>query len=242
MNKIKSDNSILRIIAALAVFLALGFESSFAFQTEEPQADSGQHAFTVGERLVFDVGYGFITAGEAVISIPEYDTVAAHQCFKVMFQVNSTPTFSWFFEVRDRYETYLDVDGIFPWRFEQHVKEGHYRRDFIADFDQIQPYCKNIRQAVSHPSESQRYHVGFLFCHGRSIFQTRKSGREFIFRISTKTQRMISTCNSSGGKRSKWKRVRSNASSLSRWRKRGDCLRAMGECLFGFPMTIGKFR
>jgi len=70
MGNIKSNISFPRIIGALIALLALGFDSSCAFQTEEPHPESGQHAFTVGERLVFDVGYGFITAGEAVISIP----------------------------------------------------------------------------------------------------------------------------------------------------------------------------
>jgi hypothetical protein len=95
-----------------------------------------QKAFGVGERLVFDVGYGFITAGEAVMSIPGIETVAGKECYKVMFTVRTTRTFDFFFEVRDRYETYLDVAGIFPRRFEQHIKEGSYKRDFSAQFDQ----------------------------------------------------------------------------------------------------------
>jgi hypothetical protein len=95
-----------------------------------------QTAFGVGEKLVFDVGYGFITAGEAVMSVPQYDTVMGNQCYKVLFTVNSTPTFSFFFGVKDRYETYLDVNGLYPWRFEQHLREGKYKRDFSAQFDQ----------------------------------------------------------------------------------------------------------
>lgn len=95
-----------------------------------------QTAFGVGERLVFDVGYGIITAGEAVMSIPGIETVAGKECYKVMFTVRTTRTFDFFFEVRDRYETYLDVTGVFPRRFEQHIKEGSYRRDFSAQFDQ----------------------------------------------------------------------------------------------------------
>jgi hypothetical protein len=116
------------------------------------QRASGQTAFSTGERLVFDVGYGFITAGEAIMSIPQYDSVAGNQCFKVMFQVNSTPTFSWFYEVRDRYETYLDVEGIFPWRFEQHIKEGKYRRDFSAQFDQVNHLAKTTEGEFPIPS------------------------------------------------------------------------------------------
>lgn len=96
-----------------------------------------QSAFTVGERLVYDVGYSFITAGEAVFSIPSIDTIYGRECYQVSFTVASTPTFSFFYKVDDRYETLLDKKGIFPWRFTQRVREGKYKLDFTADFDQI---------------------------------------------------------------------------------------------------------
>jgi hypothetical protein len=102
----------------------------------EAQTSRNQKAFGIGERLVFDMKYGFITAGQAVMMIPAYEWVEGNQCYQVQFTVKSTPTFSFFFEVVDRYETYLDVKETFPWRFEQHIKEGKYKRDFSAIFDQ----------------------------------------------------------------------------------------------------------
>jgi len=99
-------------------------------------------AFGVGERLVFDVSYGMITAGEAVMHIPAYDSVAGRQCYRVEFSVNSLPSFSWIYKVEDRYLTFVDVETIAPWRFEQHIREGSYRRDFIAEFDQANGLAK----------------------------------------------------------------------------------------------------
>jgi len=94
-------------------------------------------AFDVGERLVFDLGYSFITAGEAVMSVPKLDTMYGRPSYQVLFTVNSTKTFSWIYKVEDRYETYLDTQGIFPWKFTQKVREGSFRRDFAAWFDQV---------------------------------------------------------------------------------------------------------
>lgn len=94
-------------------------------------------AFGVNERLVFDVNYGFITAGEAVMEIPSYDSVAGRKCYRVEFTVNSLPSFSWVYKVEDRYLTFVDVETIAPWKFEQHIREGSYKRDFVAEFDQI---------------------------------------------------------------------------------------------------------
>lgn len=94
------------------------------------------HAFAVGEKLTFDVKYGFVTAGIAVMQIPEIKRISGRQAYHITFEVNTVPSFDWFFKVRDRYETYMDVEGLFPWRFEQHIREGGYSRDFSAFFDQ----------------------------------------------------------------------------------------------------------
>ena len=97
-----------------------------------------QTAFGIGERLVYDVGYSFIKAGEAVFSIPAIDTIKGRECYQVLFTVKSTPTFSFFYKVEDRYETMLDKKGVFPWRFTQRVREGKYSNDFAAEFDQLE--------------------------------------------------------------------------------------------------------
>ena len=93
-------------------------------------------AFTVGEKLTFDVKYGFVTAGIATMAIPRIKRISGRNAYNITFDVNSVPSFDWIYKVRDHYETYLDVDGLFPWRFEQHIREGGYSRDFSAFFDQ----------------------------------------------------------------------------------------------------------
>jgi len=94
-------------------------------------------AFDVGERLVFDVSYGFITAGEAVMHVAAFDTIAGRKTYRIQFTVNSLPSFSWIYKVEDRYLTFIDLESIAPLRFEQHIQEGSYKRDFTAEFDQL---------------------------------------------------------------------------------------------------------
>jgi hypothetical protein len=38
--------------------------------------------------------------------------------------------------VEDRYQTFVDTEGLFPWKFTQRLREGGYKRDFEAEFDQ----------------------------------------------------------------------------------------------------------
>jgi hypothetical protein len=95
-------------------------------------------AFGLGERLFFDVGYGFLHAGEAVMTVAAIDTLFDRPCYRMTFDVRSTGAFSFFYRVRDHYESFMDVAGLFPWKFEQHIQEGGYRRDFSAVFNQYQ--------------------------------------------------------------------------------------------------------
>ncbi|CAN5474771.1 DUF3108 domain-containing protein [soil metagenome] len=96
-----------------------------------------QKAFNTGEKLTFDINYGFITAGSAVMSIsPVIVMINGRPCYEISFTVNSSSGFSSVYEVKDYYKCYMDVEGLFPWKFEQHIREGNYQRDFEAIFDQ----------------------------------------------------------------------------------------------------------
>jgi len=108
-------------------------------------------AFKVGEKLTFDVKYGFVTAGVAVMEIPKIKKISHRKTYYVTFKVNSVPAFDPFYKVRDRYVSYLDVEGLFPWRFEQHIREGGYRRDFSAFFDQRRHVAKTSEGTYKIP-------------------------------------------------------------------------------------------
>jgi Protein of unknown function (DUF3108) len=113
-----------------------------AFSTVKSQEKNDEfreienNAFKVGEKLTFDVRYGFVTAGVASFSIPQMKRISGREAYFVTFEVNTVPSFDWIYKVRDRYVTYIDKEGLFPWRFEQHIREGGYSRDFSAFFDQ----------------------------------------------------------------------------------------------------------
>ncbi len=150
-------------LSAVVVLMSAAPESTPAL---EAYADGALRympntAFGYGEKLTFNLGYKFITAGQAVMEIGEKPaTISGRPCYDVKFNVRTTNSFDKVFKVRDRYQTYLDVDGIFPWRFEQQVREGDYSRDFAANIDQrsnvakttegsfkVQPFVHDILSA-----------------------------------------------------------------------------------------------
>ena len=94
-------------------------------------------AFTYGERLSFDVSYGFITAAEAFLTIaPSPFMYNGRPTYEVGLDVNSRPAMDAVYKVRDSYKTFIDEQGIFPWRFEQHINESDYKHNFEATFIQ----------------------------------------------------------------------------------------------------------
>lgn len=141
MTKQRSLIMKLLIYSCLIVFQAtLAFPSLMAQKTSPEDSATrfrsiDQNAFDVGEELIFDVNYGFITAGQAKMAIPRYSWQKGRKCYHVQFLVKSKPFFDSFYRVRDRYESYIDTEGLFPWKFIQQIREGGYRRDFSARFD-----------------------------------------------------------------------------------------------------------
>ena len=95
-------------------------------------------AFGLGEKLEYSVGYKFITAGKATFYIGKDPVnVNGRPCFDIRFDVISLSSLDFLYRVRDRYRTLVDIDGIFPWKFEQTIREGGYKKDYQATFDQV---------------------------------------------------------------------------------------------------------
>ncbi len=130
--KLRLKVKMIIIIQLVIAFLSI---SSYA-QKDDNFRKQNNTAFKEGEKLTFDVKYGFVTAGVASFYIPKIQKISGRDAYHVTFEVNTVPSFDMFYKVRDRYETYIDVEGIFPWRFEQHIREGKFSRDFSAFFDQ----------------------------------------------------------------------------------------------------------
>lgn len=85
------------------------------------------NAFKPGEVLEYRLHYGFLDAGIARLEVHKYSQkIAGREVYHIIGTGESKGSFDWFYKVRDRYETYLDVDGVFPWLFIRRVNEGGY--------------------------------------------------------------------------------------------------------------------
>lgn len=149
--------------------------TKFSFRT------INNEAFDVGETLEFNVRYGFIVAGKAVLTIPNLEYYKGRKSYYIESRVNSLPFFSTFYKVEDLYISVVDAEGIFPWRFEQHIKEGKYTRDFEAEFDHYLGIAKTSEG--EYPIESYVHDIISAFYYTRTIdFSNMKPGQRITLK------------------------------------------------------------
>lgn len=94
-------------------------------------------AFTVGEKLDFELSYGFITAGFATIEVSRIDTVKNRPCYVLTTTARSRESFDWIFKVRDLSESYLDTERFHSLKFFKKIREGSYKIDVNIVYDQF---------------------------------------------------------------------------------------------------------
>jgi len=92
-------------------------------------------AFGVGEKLTFDINYGFINAGTATMEVANLIEYEERPCYQIVTRALSNSFFSTFYKVDDRVESIIDAVGMYSWRFEKNLREGNYQADRMYSFD-----------------------------------------------------------------------------------------------------------
>jgi hypothetical protein len=126
--------------------------------------------FRVGERLTYDVYYGLIHAGTAVLSVQGIEEVCGRQTYHIVFTGKTSPGFSKIFSVDDRVETFIDVQELIPWKFAKSLREGDYKHDEETILDQenhLGHYCSKrsgYTKDYELPEKCQDSLSVFYFC------------------------------------------------------------------------------
>jgi len=94
-------------------------------------------AFGLGEKLCYDINYGFINAGSASMEVADIVDYNNRPCYQIVSTANSNKFFSSFYRVEDRVESIVDANGIYSWRFDKQLNEGTYHARRTYDFDQL---------------------------------------------------------------------------------------------------------
>ena len=91
--------------------------------------------FKSGEWLKYKMNYsGFLRAGTAILEVEEKDFNGKKVFHSTGSGWTSGPV-KWFFEVKDKYESYFDKDTVKPYVFKRKINEGGYKKHRIISFN-----------------------------------------------------------------------------------------------------------
>lgn len=93
-------------------------------------------AFAPGEKLTYVLRYGWFTAGEAVFSVESDQPVINNRpTYHLRGTGRTLAAFEWFYTVRDEFDSYVDQDALFPYKYVRKVHEGKTRFTDEVTFD-----------------------------------------------------------------------------------------------------------
>jgi hypothetical protein len=154
MGMMKMSRSRLSLVFAAAM-LSAGASRADAVQPAAPLP------FRAGEHAVYQVKLGFLPVGTGTLSVVGMETVQGEPAFHAVMTVRGGNAF---FTVNDRYESWIDADGLFSRRFHQNLHEGRYRRNRTYDFyPATRTFRRNDGETGTIPTSQPLDDLSFLY-------------------------------------------------------------------------------
>ena len=144
-----------------------------------------EKAYGDGEWLKFRVHYGLITAGTATLEVV-HTTLEGKPVYHIKGFGATTGMTSWFFNVEDYYQSYVDIDKDIPYRFIRKIDEGGHTRDIQIDFDHtthkatILDKKHDTVKIVSFPKDAQDMVSAFYYLRNNLEAKNIKKGDEIL--------------------------------------------------------------
>jgi len=91
--------------------------------------------FLPGEKLIFKLKWEMIPAGEAVLEVLPIETRNGTNSYHFVMTVKTTPFIDIFYKVRDRIDSYVDLDMTHSLLYTKSQKEGSHKKEVSVDFD-----------------------------------------------------------------------------------------------------------
>jgi len=110
------------------------------FYYEDLDDDTGEkHPITnllAGEKLTYDVSWIGIDVGQIIMENHGLEVINGEEAYHLTVITISNDFLSNFFEIEDTIHTWISRENGNPIRFEKVIKEGHYERHDVIEYDQ----------------------------------------------------------------------------------------------------------
>jgi hypothetical protein len=135
--------------------------------------------FAVGEELVYRATFGGLPAGTARMRVDGIEMVRGRPAYHVVFSIDGGIPL---FRVRDRYESWIDVETLASLRHRQQISEGRYKRnttyEIYPERAEYQKQGDSVRASVSNPLDDGSF-IYAVRAAGIRVGETRRDDRYF---------------------------------------------------------------
>ena len=134
--------------------------------------------FNVGEELTYKASFGGIPAGTARMRVDGIEMVRGRPAYHVVFTIDGGVPL---FRVRDRHESWIDVQTLASLRHRQQISEGRYKRTTTYEiYPERGTYEKgdSVHASVSHPLDDGSF-IYAIRVAGIRVGETRRDDRYF---------------------------------------------------------------
>lgn len=131
-----------------------------------------EKAYGDGEWFKFRVHYGIITAGYASLEVNNAN-LNGKEVYHVNGEGKTVGLSSWFFKVKDNYQSYIDKEKDIPYRFIRDIDEGGYTKDIQIDFDHTNQLATvfnkkhDTKEVLPFPEDAQDMVSSFYYLRNR---------------------------------------------------------------------------
>ena len=99
-------------------------------------APTSAPSFFFGERLVYEISWAGLKVGKGVLESEAGEPLHGRDVFRVRSTTTSNKLLSYIFPVKDRIESIMDANGLYPYKITIDQKHGPRRRHKEIQFDQ----------------------------------------------------------------------------------------------------------
>ena len=134
------------------VFLAIGFLFILAISPQVPSAAGDEIArpFQPGEKLVFELKWTVVPAGEASLEVMPFKKINGQDAYHFVLTAKTNRFLDRIYKVRDRIDGYTDLDITRSVFYSKRQREGNTKKNVVVKFDwdaQTAEYTEYKKQA-----------------------------------------------------------------------------------------------
>lgn len=129
---------IMAVIMGVFLIAGCGIATQYRIANlpEEVSIEAAAKKLDIGEKFTYKAEWLGMDVGIATLSVQGITERNGRKVYHILATAESTPVISKLYKVEDKISSYMDVERLYPVRFEKQQREGGYRSDEYTDFDQ----------------------------------------------------------------------------------------------------------